>query len=83
MPDLIVELSDDVIRWLEREAVAHGRTVEDEHRFILERELSGLEPGGSDHRAAWATHARKLRRLTAGAELTPSEDLIRAARDEG
>lgn len=82
MGDLTVDLDDDVIRRLEREAAAHGWSVEDEHRAILEQELCGREVSSPAYRSAWAEHARKLRQLTAGQALVPSEDLIREARDE-
>ena len=79
--DLIIDVDDDLIAALQRRADANGRSLEDEHRATLEN-LVGEEPYGDDHRRRWGEHAREVRHLTAGGDLTPSEVLIREAREE-
>ena len=79
--DLVVDLDDDVIAALQRRADANGRSLEDERRALLEDAFSRPESFDDDHRARWAAHAETLRKLTAGRELTPSEVLVREARE--
>jgi plasmid stability protein len=73
---LVRNVDDDVARRLRLRAARHGRSVEAEHREILKAALAA-EPGES----FWEI-ADRLRALTAGRQHTPSEELLREARDE-
>jgi antitoxin FitA len=77
MPNLHVRnLDDELVARLKRRAARHGRSTEAEHREILRQALSAEpEPSFEDL-------AAQLRRLTADRAQTPSEDLLRAGRDE-
>ena len=68
------KLDDDLVRRLKIRAARHGRSAEAEHRAILESAL------GLNEKDFW-NRAAKLRRATRSRELTPSETLIRQARD--
>lgn len=75
MGSLIVRgVEDDVIARLKQQAAAHGRSTEAEHREILRRSLFG--------EADFEDLAKQMRALTAGRQHTPSEELLRAMRDE-
>ncbi len=67
-PDLIVRLK--------RRAARHGRSAEAEHREILRQALAGEDE--SDFFAL----AARLRKLTAGRDHTPSEELQNEGREE-
>ncbi len=69
-------LDDELVARLKRRAARHGRSTEAEHREILRQALS-VEPETS-----FDDLAAQLRKLTAEREQTPSEDLLRAAREE-
>lgn len=70
-------LDDDLVAKLKRRAARHGRSTEAEHREILRQALSGeLEPSFWDL-------AAELRKLSQGRDHTPSEILLREARDRG
>ena len=70
-------LEDDLVAKLKRRAARHGRSTEAEHREILRQALSGeLEPSFWDL-------AAELRKLSQGRDHTPSETLLREARDRG
>ncbi len=69
-------IDDDLIVRLKRRALRHGRSAEAEHREILRQALSG-EPD-----ASFEDLAAELRALTARRLQTPSEVLLREARDE-
>jgi plasmid stability protein len=69
-------LEDDVILRLRRRAARHGRSVEAEHREILRQAVSSeVEPN-------FVELAAEMRALTANQAQTPSEELLRVARDE-
>ena len=69
-------LDDELIARLERRAARHGRSAEAEHREILRRALAAeVEP-------SFDTLAAELRALTRNRKQTPSEILLREARDE-
>ncbi len=69
-------LDDELVARLKRRAARHGRSAEAEHREILRQALD-VEPDPSfDELAA------QLRKLTADRTQTPSDDLLRAGRDE-
>ena len=69
-------LDDDLIAKLKIRAGQHGRSAEAEHREILRQALeTESEPSFDDL-------ARELRKLTASRRQTPSELLLREARDE-
>jgi plasmid stability protein len=72
---LVRNLSDDIIDALRRRAAAHHRSVEAEHRAVLE---SALAPGLDVLRDKLAS----LRQATEGRIDRPSESLIRESRDE-
>lgn len=69
-------LDDDLILRLRRRAARHGRSVEAEHREILRQALSAEVDPSFEELAA------QLRALTADRRQTPSEALLREARDE-
>lgn len=69
-------IPDDIVRKLKIRAARHGRSTEAEHREILREAVSG------EHGDAFEELAARLRKLTEGRELTPSEDLVREGRDE-
>ncbi len=73
MPDLLLrDVPQHTIDALERQAALHGRSVEAEHRLILEGAL----------RASFWERAAALREETRGRISVPSEELIRQDRDE-
>lgn len=84
MAELLVRnLPDHIVEALRRRAAEHGRSLEAEHRIILEEVLcashgGAQRPGGADF---WE-RAAKLREELRGRTFTPSEDLIRQDRDE-
>jgi len=76
MPQLLVRnVTRDVVEALKRRAAEHGRSVEAEHRFILEEALRAGRDG------FWQ-RASALREATRDRISVPSEDLIRQGRDE-
>jgi plasmid stability protein len=69
-------LNDNLIAKLKARAARHGRSAEAEHREILRQALeTETEPSFDDL-------AAELRKLTATREQTPSEKLLREARDK-
>lgn len=80
-PDLIVDAPDEVIAALEKRAAANGRSLEDEHRAILEGAFGRPDSFNDEHRARWSEHAESVRKMTDGRFLTPSEELVRDARE--
>lgn len=69
-------LDDDLIRRLKRRAARHGRSTEAEHREILRQVLS------ADAEPSFDALAAELRKLTRSRKQTPSEVLLREAREE-
>ena len=69
-------LEPDLISRLKRRAARHGRSAEAEHREILRQALEGESDPTFDDLAA------EMRRLTHSRPQTPSEILLRQARDE-
>ncbi len=69
-------LDDDLVRRLHARAEARGRSVEAEHRAILEDALGAAKDDFREQ--AW-----KLRRQSRGLRHTDSVNLIRAERDRG
>ena len=68
-------LDDELIARLKRRAARHGRSTEAEHREILRQALAGdVEP-------SFETLAAELRKLTRRRKQTPSEVLLREARE--
>ena len=68
-------LDDELIARLKRRAARHGRSAEAEHREILRHALATeVEP-------SFEALAAELRKLTQGRRQTPSEVLLREARD--
>ena len=72
----ISNLADDLLERLERRAARHGRSVEAEHREILQQALS-FEPATD-----FDSLAAELRALTARRRQTPSERILREGRDK-
>ena len=69
-------VDDQLIAKLKIRAARHGRSAEAEHREILRQALEAdMEPSFDDL-------AAELRKLTASRTQTPSEALLREARDE-
>ncbi len=79
----VTGLTDEFVQRLERKAVANDRSLEEEARYILAREVE--DDTGVDmmeaKREAFLRRARDLRKLTAERPQTPAEVLIRADRD--
>lgn len=76
---LVRNVSEDVVQALKARAAAHGRSVEAEHRALLEQTLA------ADRRAqveAWLKAGEPLRERLRGRVFTPSEVLIRESREE-
>jgi plasmid stability protein len=71
---LVRNVPEEVARELRRRAEAHGRSVEAEHRLLLEE---ALRPA----RAAFAARAADWRKRLRGRWTDDSTDLIRADRD--
>jgi plasmid stability protein len=67
---------EEVVKKLKQRAARHGRSTEAEHREILREAVSGEQGDAFEELAA------RLRKLTEGRNLTPSEDLVRESRDE-
>lgn len=68
-------LDDELITRLKRRAARHGRSAEAEHREILRQALATeIEP-------SFEELAAQLRKLTKQRKQTPSEILLREARD--
>jgi antitoxin FitA len=68
-------LDDELIARLKRRAARHGRSTEAEHREILRQALAG------DVELSFETLAAELRKLTRRRKQTPSEVLLREARE--
>ncbi len=69
-------LDDELIARLKRRAARHGRSTEAEHREILRQALAG------EAETSFEKLAAELRRLTKRRRQTPSEILLREAREE-
>lgn len=68
-------LDDELVTRLKRRAARHGRSAEAEHREILRQALAAeIEP-------SFEELATELRKLTKRRKQTPSEVLLREARD--
>lgn len=79
----VTGLTDEFVERLERKASANDRSLEEEARYILAREVE--DDTGIDvmeaRREAFLRRARELRKLTAERPQTSAEVLIRADRD--
>jgi plasmid stability protein len=71
---LVRDVPSDLIEALERRAAANGRSVEEEHRHILE---AALRTSQGDF---WE-QARELRKAMRGRTMADSTDLIREDRE--
>ena len=69
-------IPDDIVRKLKIRAARNGRSAEAEHREILRQAIAGESEESFDEIAA------RLRKMTEGRVLTPSELLVREGRDE-
>lgn len=81
---LVRNLPEATIAAIKARAARNNRSVEAEHRAILsEATKSEVEPPwGPNRKALFVEEARRLRGELAGRKFTPSEDIIRALRDE-
>ena len=77
---LVRNLSDSTIAGVKRLAAEHGRSVEAEHRAILDQAVAAGSL--SEAKAAWIARLRASREGTRGRTFTPSEVLVREMRDE-
>jgi plasmid stability protein len=73
---LVRNVDEETVAWLKARAAAHGRSVEAEHREVLRAARTASAPADFWERAA------QLRAAMAGRTITPSEALLREARDE-
>lgn len=69
-------LDEELVTKLKQRAARHGRSTEAEHRELLKQALAGEQDFSFDELAA------QLRQLTRDRKQTPSEELLRQARDE-
>ena len=77
---LVRNLSETTVLGLKRLAADHGRSLEAEHRAILDEAVASS--GLSEAKAAWIERSRHLREETRGRSFTPSEVLVAEMRDE-
>lgn len=73
---LVRNLDDGLVQRLKLRARRNGRSVEAEHRALLEQSLS------SDDKAEWIARAEALRRRIGSLEGVSTLDLLRESRDE-
>ena len=76
---LVRNVSEDVVQALKARAAAHGRSVEAEHRALLE---AAIDADRVRRVEEFKVKAEALRRRLEGRTFTPSEVLIRESRDE-
>ena len=76
---LVRNVSDDGIAALKRRAADNGRSVEAEHRAIIESLAEPPKPEAAHH--DWLAEADRLREMTRGRSDVPSWLLIREDRD--
>ena len=77
---LVRNLSEATIAGVKRLAADHGRSVEAEHRAILDAAAAAVIMPHT--KAAWIARLRQSREETRGRSFTPSEVLVREMRDE-
>lgn len=77
---LVRNVDDATIAGLKRLAAQHGRSVEAEHRLILDRAIA--DEAARDAKAEWIARLQKSRDETRGRVFTPSEVILRELRDE-
>ena len=77
---LVRNVPEETIAALKARAARNGRSVESEHRALLDG-VAG-EESAADAKAAWFERARLHREGLAGRYFTPSEDIVREMRDE-
>ena len=77
---LVRNLSESTITGMRRLAAEHGRSVEAEHRAILDQAVAAGSL--SEAKATWIARLKASRNETAGRTFTPSEVLVREMRDE-
>ena len=75
---LVRNVSADGIAALKRQALANGRSVEAEHRALIEGLNTPAPPPDAND---WLAEADRLRQMTRGRSEIPSWILIREARD--
>jgi len=80
MADFVLrKLDDDLKERLRQSAALHRRSMNAELREIVRLALSGPQPGTTEE---FRRLAAEIRALSRGRSQTPSEDLLREARDE-
>ena len=77
---LVRNLSEATIAGLRRLAQDHGRSVEAEHRAILDQAVAAAPM--NEAKAAWIRRLHAHQEETRGRTFTPSEMLVREMRDE-
>lgn len=71
-------LDEEVVEKLKRRASENNRSLESEARHILEK---AAEDDMAERMKVFRARARELRKLTRGTNQTPSEEIIREARE--
>ena len=77
---LVRNVPEETIAVIKARAARHGRSVEAEHRAILDE--TARTESSAEAKAAWFERAAKLRKELEGRFFTPSEDIVRDMRDE-
>ena len=77
---LVRNVSEEGVAALRRRAAENGRSVEAEHRALIENLAKAGRPEPTSH--DWLAEADRLREMTRGRSSVPSWVLIREARDE-
>ena len=77
---LVRNLSEATIAGVKRLAAEHGRSVEAEHRAVLDQAVAAASL--TEAKGTWIARLKASREDTAGRVFTPSEVLVREMRDE-
>ena len=77
---LVRNLSERTLDGVKKLAAEHGRSVEAEHRAILDQAVAAGSL--SEAKAAWIARLKASREETSGRTFTPTEVLVREMRDE-
>jgi plasmid stability protein len=77
---LVRNVPEETIAALKARAARNGRSVEAEHRAMLD--ALAAEQSAAEAKAAWIERARRHREELRGRSFTPSEVLMRELRDE-
>ena len=77
---LVRNVPDATIAGVRKLAAEHGRSVEAEHRAILDQAIAAATL--SEAKAAWIARLTAHQEETGGRTFTPSEALVREMREE-